>query len=445
MPRRATRNRSLVSREFADEVCDHIESTRRLQTSVGSAPEEKIDHNVAWIFARNQTGQRLTGCDIVGIGPPTILPSDNERGFKRGTLNSLSHDVVLPTDCRKIGVAFKPVPNGRFTCVTVSGVASVRLRVSDQHLGEAWTCRADIITGNMTALQSSTSGGVTVLWVESQDADGNPTTAGEQWARVLVGNPTSCDAQSQSLVECEVPTEFRIGEDGCTVQVQRKTVYGPEEQTDPLPWLDTELQVVSKEQLECVEEVLCKVLGLLSNRSELNLTDEEQQSIEDCQAKLECVVEGVPCPNCADSGGEANNPTTVELSGFTALVDLFPNGPTTMQDLLDFINSAHDIELSQFQNGPCSGRVAVEFPKNDANGNPLDPASVEINLTKNAAWTLEVVVVSGGVLSSAQVFGSTSAAMNTQDCKASVTNTGWLDQGVSNFVDFSAGEATINP
>ena len=169
-----------VLNEIGQSVNERARNARKL----GRLGYGKSLINSGVIEAYNKTGSPLPTDrnSIVGLSVPSVLPANNASEF----VEKLYRDVGLPEDCRKIGVAIEPANDGGPILVTVVGAVRIRVDVYNAHLGTAWKCLADVIVGNIFKMKSSTTKGASVTWIESQDANGNPTTAGEQWAEVTL-------------------------------------------------------------------------------------------------------------------------------------------------------------------------------------------------------------------------------------------------------------------
>jgi hypothetical protein len=109
------------------------------------------------IKVRNQSGQDLNRCAILGIDGPIIDPVDSQREFK----NQTAVNGVLPTaeHAGRFVVLLEPLKAGKLGRAWASGVCPVQVQMS-----APWHTHVDIDPGSPSRLVSRPTGGAQILW-----------------------------------------------------------------------------------------------------------------------------------------------------------------------------------------------------------------------------------------------------------------------------------------
>ncbi len=112
------------------------------------------------ILIRNDTGAARDRFDIVGIGSPLILPSDNLAAFHgRVALQGVAPDASRPGI---YAVLQEPVAAGRCGRAITSGITPVRVQVN-----ATTDAAAEVASGSAGSLASAASGSALILWKEA--------------------------------------------------------------------------------------------------------------------------------------------------------------------------------------------------------------------------------------------------------------------------------------
>jgi len=161
-------------------MADAARAQQHSGTVVGRKAALQAAGPVIWV--RNNTGSALHACDVVALGLPIIVPSDNESEFEQ-QVTFEGGTPSVPADLGEWAVVIEPIPAGKIGRARASGLCQVRLYVPD---GQEEYEFADVADGATGYLLLQREGPAQVLWRESGTST---STEDLKWAIIRLGLP----------------------------------------------------------------------------------------------------------------------------------------------------------------------------------------------------------------------------------------------------------------
>ena len=110
------------------------------------------------IYVKNTSSEARKRFDIMGLGPPVISPTANQREFEaRVMLQGVS--PLVASHSTSFVILAEPLAKGRIGLAWVAGVCVVRVDVTDEAL-----THATIVDGVFSNLRTAEAGSIQILW-----------------------------------------------------------------------------------------------------------------------------------------------------------------------------------------------------------------------------------------------------------------------------------------
>lgn len=169
-----------IPRETFNTIVDVHTLLSRKKLPFGKPPPVPLKGNTT-VLVRNDSGSDVERFAVLGIDEPIVLPTDNENEFASNwalaCVTPTTGDSDTAGHAGRFVVTAEPIANGKIGRAYYAGVCPVRIEIAS---GEDNPRFAEIIDGETTALQSSSSGSVAVLW-------SGAAASGEDWALIRFG------------------------------------------------------------------------------------------------------------------------------------------------------------------------------------------------------------------------------------------------------------------
>lgn len=189
----------------------------------GAGPNALGDTRQTGIVLVQNVGDALVDqFGVLGLGPPIILPADNEAEFVRRP--TFEGDVpVKATHGARFAILLEPIASGDIGKAVVSGVTVGRVHVTTAQLADP-PMRAEIDDTDSSRLALSASGPAEVLWQETLEAEG------DAWALLRLGGVSALSDCTGLMwldpgLDC-VTFEIKAGVGRCAAVVADGPVYG---------------------------------------------------------------------------------------------------------------------------------------------------------------------------------------------------------------------------
>lgn len=123
----------------------------------GDTPREKP---ASTVLVRNDTSLAREPGEILALGTPLVLPSENANTFA----SRIAFAGTTPTASShgKFAVLQEPIAAGKMGFAAIAGVVAVTVEISHD-----WLTRADVTPGFSSKLTAKPNGTAEILWIES--------------------------------------------------------------------------------------------------------------------------------------------------------------------------------------------------------------------------------------------------------------------------------------